>query len=345
MEDAIKQQKELLQTIFDNVPVALNLFDEQGNIKLVNPAWERIFGWTYEEITKEGFDIIKEAYPDPDYRKEVVRFLLDSKNEWADFRTRVKDGRVIDTSWAVARLSDGTQIGIGQDVTDRKQAQRSLQEFSRRLIKAQEEERQRIAHELHDEIGQMLTAVRLNLQAVQRACDTPACSPYIEDNIRVVDDALKLVRDLSFDLRPSLLDDLGLIAALRWYVERYAQRSGLRAEVAADAPELERRLPREIETAAFRIVQEALANVVRHAQAKRVLVELKPVSSELLLRIKDDGVGFNYLALKKNAVPLATVGLRGMEERVKAVGGCLEIESERARGTEIRVRLPVSQSF
>lgn len=340
-QDTLRQQKELLQAIFDHVPVAISVVDREERIQLVNQTWEKTLGWTLDEVQQPGFDFFSAAYPDPEYRKYVMRFRERTHAQWADFKTRVKDGRVVDTSWAIAHLSDGTRIGIGQDITERKRAQVALQEFSRRVLEAQEAERQRIARELHDEIGQVLTAVRLNLQAVPEDGQIKRGQSYVEENINVVDEALRLVRDLSFELRPSLLDDLGLAAAVRWYVDRYARRSDIKAEVRVDRLETEGRLPWEIETAAFRIVQEALTNVARHAQASRVLIELTPSDGELRLRVKDDGVGFDLIELMDRAVPLATLGLRGMEERANAVGGWLEIDTSSHAGTEIRAQLPL----
>ncbi|HEY7785334.1 MAG TPA: PAS domain S-box protein [Pyrinomonadaceae bacterium] len=339
-EDSLRKQKEILQNIFDHVPVTLSLTDKDGKIRLVNPSWERTLGWTLEEVIDPNMDVFAQAYPNPEEQARLRKFRQNPKTQWKDFKTRVKDGSVIDMSWAVAHLSDGSLIGIGQEVTDRNRAQEALKEFSRRLIEAQEAERQRIARELHDVIGQVLTAVRLNLQAVKGVCSSETCQRISEDNMSVIDEALRLVRDLSFDLRPSILDDLGLNAALKWYVHRYAQRSGLVAKVFADSLDSEDRLPREIETVAFRIIQEALTNVVRHAEAQRVEVRLTRSGDELILSVTDDGIGFDY-AMKKNAAPITTLGLRGMEERASAVGGELEIESIGPHGTEVHARLPL----
>ncbi len=210
------------------------------------------------------------------------------------------------------------------------------QHYVRRLIEAQEEERQRIARELHDQIGQVLTAVRISLHAVQDVCNTPEPTSYIEDNISVIDEALRQVRDLSVDLRPPLLDDIGLGTALRWYVERQAKRIGIRAEVVIELPDQNERFSRELETGCFRIAQEAMTNVVRHARAKRVLLLLQKNRRELILLITDDGVGFDVTALGNRAPRTATLGLLGMQERAHAVGGDIEITSAPSKGTQVR---------
>jgi signal transduction histidine kinase len=148
------------------------------------------------------------------------------------------------------------------------------------------------------------------------------------------------VRELSIELRPSLLDDLGLSIALRQYVDRYAQRTGIKAEVLNGFKD-DSRLPRELETACFRITQEALNNVARHAHAVNVSVQLEHFRERMLLTVMDDGIGFDMANLRKSAAE--TVGLRGMEERALAVGGYLEVDSASGRGTRIRATFPLKQ--
>jgi signal transduction histidine kinase len=232
--------------------------------------------------------------------------------------------------------------GTARDITERKLAQDALQMFSRQLIEAQEDERRRIARELHDQIGQVLTAVKMNLHAVGRVCDTREAGAHIKDNIEAVDEALRLVRDLSVDLRPPLLDDLGLVTALHWYVDRYARRSEISAEVIIDLKDPNERFSREVETACFRIAQEALTNVARHARANKVSLRLRKKQEVLFLTIKDDGKGFDPKALRRRAPRVATLGLIGMQERAHAAGGVLEISSAPSKGTEIRLQLPLT---
>ena len=164
-------------------------------------------------------------------------------------------------------------------------------------------------------------------------------SSYVKDNIEAVDEALRLVRDLSVDLRPPVLDDFGLVTALCWYVDRYTKRTGLEVDVVIELPDQNQRFSRELETACFRIAQEALTNIVRHAQASQVLLQLVKDGNVLLLSIKDDGVGFDPESLRKRAPRAATLGLISMQERAHAAGGTIEIDSAISRGTEIRFSL------
>jgi signal transduction histidine kinase len=232
--------------------------------------------------------------------------------------------------------------GSARDITERKRAQEALLTYSRRLLEAQEAERGRIARELHDQIGQMLTALKLNLHAIQSARDAGEASLLIEDNLKMLDEALEQVRDLSVDLRPLLLDDLGLVTALRWFVDRQAKRRNVRAEFTTDSLDPDLRFAAELETACFRIAQEALTNVARHARAKTVTVRLSRNRDYLILLVEDDGVGFDIDAGQGHAPANATLGLRGMQERAHAVGGRVKIDSATNKGTQVFVELPIA---
>jgi PAS domain S-box-containing protein len=216
-----------------------------------------------------------------------------------------------------------------------------LQALSRRLVEVQEEERRRLTRELHDEIGQTLTAVKINLQTMQRLANGGVAAPRLEESIAVVERALQQVRSLALDLRPSLLDDLGLVATLRWYVDRQAQLAGFRARFLADPPEMH--LVPELEVTCFRVAQEALTNVMRHAQAQEVEVRLRRQDGELELTVRDDGRGFDVQAALDSAVAGTSMGLLGMQERVLLASGQIDIVSAPGRGTEIQVRFPYSQ--
>jgi len=126
VEEDLRRQKEILQTIFDHVPVSINFLDKEGRIQMVNREWERLVGRTWDEVVNQGVDVIAEGYPDPVERQRVIDFVENATSEWADFESTARDGRVIDTSWAVARLSDGATICIGQNISERKHAEREL---------------------------------------------------------------------------------------------------------------------------------------------------------------------------------------------------------------------------
>jgi signal transduction histidine kinase len=249
-------------------------------------------------------------------------------------------GRVVERDAAGRALR---MIGIIADITDRKRAEHRLRDYterlqalSHRLLDIQETERRALARELHDEIGQVLTAVKLNLQAIERTAPSATTAHSVADGIVIVEQAIEQVRSLSLDLRPTILDDLGLIPALHWYLGRQAERLGLPVSLVAEP--LAARSRRPVETACFRVVQEALTNAARHAQAQRVWVEVKQIDGWLGVSIRDDGTGFDVVAAKDRARRGESAGLLGMEERALLAGGLLEVESVPGAGTTIRAR-------
>src|ERR1043165_3545485 len=235
-------------------------------------------------------------------------------------------------------------IRLPEETSEREERYRELFEnsknYSRRLIEAQETERRRVSVELHDQVGQILTAVKMNLHSLMRKCTEPETLASIEDNITVIDEAVDQVRDLSVDLRPLLLDDFGLVVALRWYLDRQARNYGIEADFVCESLSADARFSWELETACFRIVQEAVTNVVRHAKASNVSVVLEKPGPDLVLSISDDGIGFDLKTLRSS---FATLGLRGMEERAQSFGGSITIESTLHHGTHICARFPISQ--
>jgi len=232
--------------------------------------------------------------------------------------------------WAMANVL-ATSIEQTRATSELAEKREQLQALSRKLIEAQEAERRAVARELHDDFGQVLTALKLNLQ--RHEGDQA-------ESIALVDGAIERMRDLAQDLRPPLLDELGLEASLRWFVEREARRAGLEFHLGL-AP-LERRPPPSLETTCFRVAQEALTNVIRHAQARRVEVELRAEGDQLQLTVRDEGKGFDVAAARKRAARGGSQGLLSMQERVALAGGELEIDSAKDRGTTVRARLPLA---
>lgn len=218
--------------------------------------------------------------------------------------------------------------------------QARLQALSQQLLTAQEAERRHIARELHDEIGQSLSALKINLQGIQRRADAASVATQIEDSVAIAERVLQQVRTLSLDLRPSLLDDMGLEIALNWYLHRLAERAGWNAHLEARLKD--ERMPAEIETVCFRVVQEALTNVMRHAQATQVQIKLYQSTEGLELVILDNGVGFDVSAARQRAAQGGSLGLLGIPERVGLVGGRVSIFSTPGQGSEIRATFPLN---
>ncbi len=244
---------------------------------------------------------------------------------------------------AFDEMADALERSLGDtnralDVVRRSQDR--LRILSRALLEGQEAERSQLARELHDEVGQALTAATLNLDAL-RAGEN-ATDEKVDEALDVVKRALNQVRDLSLDLHPSILDDLGLAAALRWYLGRQAERSGI--EVSVDASRLDRRLPKPVETACFRICQEAVTNVIKHAHASRVAVSIGVEDGKVRMTVADDGRGFDVEEAHERTRRQPSLGLIGMEERATLLGGSLEVASRPGEGAEIRVSLPLQEA-
>ena len=242
---------------------------------------------------------------------------------------------------AVRRALQDVKERLARKLAERKREEysRKLQVLSRRLVEAQETERRHLARELHDEIGQELTVAQLNLQALVQLPGARTLVPRLQESLGVIDRVLEQVHDISLNLRPSLLDDLGLEPALRWFTKRQAALVGLKVRFHADA--LEQRLDPMIETECFRVAQGALTNVVRHARAKTLSVELRKEAGQLHLRVRDNGIGFDVRAASEDAVRGKTLGLLSMEERAALAGGGLEFNSVPGKGAEVHVWFPL----
>jgi signal transduction histidine kinase len=219
-----------------------------------------------------------------------------------------------------------------------REANQRLRVLSSRILEIQESERRAIARELHDEIGQVLTAVKIRLQSQPGALGSGA----LAECVGIVDEALSRVRNLSLDLRPPQLDDLGLVPALRWYLARHGGGTEGGIGFVAEVPPV--RLPAAVETACFRIAQEAVTNALRHAGAQRVWVELRQRGPELHLVVGDNGAGFDAAAARDGAAAGRSLGLLGMEERAALAGGRLALISAPGRGTEVHARFALGDA-
>lgn len=225
-----------------------------------------------------------------------------------------------------------------QDAENAKQ----LQHLSAKLITAQEEERRTVARELHDEVGQVLMAIKVELSVAQRAIEAAGGSARVlEDARSITEGALSTVRDLSHFLHPALLDDLGLPAAIEWYLRGFSRRHDVRAEVLHD--NLGDRLAPEIEASAYRIVQEALTNVAKHARATACRVCLQRFTKTVLITVEDNGVGFDAAEVDR-AGAKAGLGLISIRERATQLHGTARFESAPGKGTRLIVELPIRRS-
>jgi PAS domain S-box-containing protein len=328
---------------------------QNDKFSYVNPRYAEIFGYSQTEmlLLPSAFEVV--VNEDRALMQENIRQRLAGRTQGIQYRAHGlrKDGNSITVEIHGIRTElngKAAVIGTLQDVTERERdesalqrTKEQLQSLSRRLLELQEAERRHIARELHDEIGQALTALKINLQALQRLPDTTSFVPRLVDSINIVDRTLRQVRALSLNLRPSMLDDLGLGAALRWYADQQAQRAGLHIQFLAEP--LEERLEPTLETTCFRIAQEALTNIVRHAKAQSIAVELRHEQGLLHLMVRDDGIGFDLQAVQRHLIDgVASMGLLGMEERASLIGGRIELKSGSGEGTEVHAWFPLVYS-
>jgi signal transduction histidine kinase len=221
---------------------------------------------------------------------------------------------------------------------DLRESEERYRVLARRLLEVQETERRAIARELHDDLGQILTTLKIKLRAA--ASSWWGRSRTLAENLPLVDEAMEHMREAALKLRPPILDDLGLASALRWYVSRQLDEAGLALELDVHAIE-SLRLPPDLETTCFRLVQEAVTNIVRHASARSIAITVRTTDHAVEVVVQDDGHGFDVDAARAHAAAGASLGLLSMEERAVLAGGSLMIESVPGGGTTIRARLPL----
>ena len=483
---ALRRETEILQAIFDNSPLMVSFYDASGRLLFANREWERVLGWSVAEAQR--IDLFSKTYPDPERRREVLDFMQRAEGRWKDFKTQTRDGRLIDTSWVRVGLSDGTRIGFGLDLSERKRLERGiktteallvegeklsqtgswalnlasgnlfwsaetfrifglepeqgmpshplfrqlllpadyaaaeetvppedrpammksleravsdrshfeadhrvirpdgsirnirsvgqpvfsesgellefvgvlmdvterrlaeeelrrsqeeLRALSERLRAVREEESTRIAREVHDEVGQALTALQMDVAWLGKKLG-PSGAPGSENlaaKLRSmegsIDQTIAAVQRIATELRPGVLDGLGLEAAIEWYVREFEKRTGIACRFRSDLGAA--RSDSERATAVFRILQEALTNVARHAGATQVEVDLSADRERLTLEVKDNGRGI----LEDRVTELESLGLLGMRERARSLGGSLSIRGSPGQGTSVTLTLPV----
>jgi PAS domain S-box-containing protein len=338
--------RRLFETAQDGI---LILNADTGQIDDVNPFLTDMLGYSRKQMLGNRlWDIV--PFKDAGASKAEFRDLQrESYVRYDDIPLETRDGRAINVEFVsnIYQVNGDRVVQCNiRDITKRRRAEEKLKEYSRklqvlsrRLVEAQETERRNIARELHDEIGQALTVIQLNLQAMLQSPGRRPLVSRMKESLEVVDHVLEQVHDISLNLRPLILDDLGLEPALRWFTARQAALVGLQTKFQADP--LEQRLNPVIETECFRVGQEALTNVVRHAKAKTVSVELRKEAGQLHLRVHDDGIGFDVGAVREQAMRGASLGLLSMEERAALAGGGLEFKSAPKQGTEVHAWFPL----
>jgi PAS domain S-box-containing protein len=321
------------------------LKDEEGRLVYLSSNSERRFGVRAEDwLGKTDHELWPREMADQ-FRQNDLAVLASGKTMEVCEESVSPKGR---RSWWLNSLfpfrdAAGKRYvgGLGVDITDRVRAEAQLQDYAKRLaaishriLQVQEEERRLIAQELHDELGQVLSAIKMNLGICVKLITDPSARARLDDSLGLIDNAIAQVRDTSLNLRPSALD-FGLVPALRWFLERQAERDSLRFELHAD-PSTPRCDP-ETEAALFRVMQEAVTNVIRHAQASSVLVQVKYGVGWIAVEVRDDGQGFTLSEVDRQE----HFGLTSMQERMSLIGGTLTIRSAPGEGTQIVAQAPL----
>ncbi|HSS97236.1 MAG TPA: PAS domain-containing protein [Terriglobales bacterium] len=350
IERALRESERRSRELAENIEeVFWTWTREPMQLLYVSPAYERIWGRDRESLYKSPLSWRETIHPDD--REHVVQAITGPAEARVDMEYRIfrPQGEI---RWMRERIfpirgesgSIERWIAVTDDITVQKQAadalkmaNRRLQVLSRRRIQVQEEEHKLLAIELHDQLGQTLTATQLALEASKRARRTSDRARQLRQATDLINQMMQQVRRMSFNLRPPVLDDLGLVAALRSLLAESAQQSGWVTQFRA--PEKFPTPDDEVATACFRIVLEALANVTRHAKAKKVRMELQATERQFTVSVVDDGMGFN-MAESEKRIQRDHLGLVGMNERASAVGGTFCCESAPGGGTQITVSLP-----
>jgi two-component system, NarL family, sensor histidine kinase UhpB len=352
--EAVGESQELLRLVLTTLPVGVSVIDRSGDVLLTNAAAKAIWGDMIasgeERYARSKAFWHASGQPIAPTEWASVRALHEGKtslNELIDIESFDGRRKTIQNSAAPIRDAGGLIVGcvvVNEDVTERVRAESALREstdrlqyFSRRLLTVQEEERRHLSRELHDEFGQLLAGITLHLQAAKSVAGDAARS-RLEECVLLIRDAGTQLRSLVLELRPTMLESAGLEPTVRWIAKQHAERTGLAIQVVGRLTDV----PSDLAIACFRAVQEALTNVVRHARARHVWIELSQTEDVLDLVVRDDGVGFAVAKTLEQAPSRGHLGLLGMQERVQILGGDIEVDSQAGHGTRIRISFPAA---
>jgi PAS domain S-box-containing protein len=346
-----RTQEELLfqSSMLDQVRNAAIATDLDGKITYWNKFAERLYGWRAEDVLgKQANDLV--VPPAGRMRTSEIRNQVDETGYWeGEIEFQRKDGTIIPIHVTSALLKDSTgkatgRIGISTDITERKQAEEiarthaeRLQALSKQLLEIQENERRSLARELHDEIGQTLTSLKILLEINTKA-KAGNVNESLQEALALISGLIGRVRNLSLNLRPPALDDLGLVPAIRWHLLHRTEKTGIEGHFKAEPEEIH--VSGEIKTACFRVAQEALTNVLKHSKPQSVEVHVMKRGANLELTVRDDGTGFDVDSAFRRAAAGESFGLLGMQERVRLAGGTFVIRSEQGRGSEVQATFP-----
>jgi PAS domain S-box-containing protein len=350
-ENALRESEKKYSTLVESSLTGIYI-DQDGKIAFANNKFAGIYGYSRDEL--EGMETWRLVHPDDRALTQEMRIKrLRGEETPLEYEARglKKNGEVI---WVTRRNTlieyNGRPAVLGNvvEITRRKRMEKALQEsekklrlLSSHLLTAQERERRRISIELHDELGQALLALKLQLRAIEKKLeeDQVTLRDDCESTLTYIDHTIENVRRLSRDLSPSILEDLGLSAALQWLIEGFVKHYDI--DISMDMTEIDNLFFQEGQIIIYRIFQEALTNIVKHAHATHIYVVINKQDGNVCFSVEDDGKGFDVEQIFTRHAPEKGLGLATMDERIRMLGGFLDIKSQKGRGTKIIFILPI----
>ena len=349
-EEELRSSEERFRKVFAHAATGMTLQSVEGVYLEVNQAFCQITG--YEKLELIGANYRSITHPEDLARNlSGMQELFDGKVPSLVIEKRYlsKDGRTVwvRNSVSLIRDSEGTplhMVVLVQDITDSKRAEEALRQLSGRLLQAQDEERRRLARELHDGTAQSIAALGMNLSVVREAAAAldARAQRVLNESLELADQCIRELRTFSYLLHPPILDDRGLAPALSGYAEGFAGRSGIAVKLDL-TPDLGR-LPQEVELMLFRVVQESLTNIHRHSGSRTATIRLARYPQDIVLQVRDQGSGIGETNADGAPGMRLGVGIAGMRERVRQIGGTLQIHS-RPGGTDVEVVVPLSDPY
>lgn len=333
LEKSIQELKDFKFALDESSIVAIT--DEKGKIKYINDQFCQISKYDREELLGQDHRIINSGYHSKEFFQDMWRTIGHGHVWKAEIRNRAKDGSLywVDTTIIPFLKENGKPyqyLSIRYEITERKRVEAELQKMMTRIIDVQEDERKRLSRNLHDGIGQNLYSHLITIHRLKAEMDHPLIDQMLDEAQELIEE----VRDISWELRPSVLDDLGLIPAIRSFLNRFSEH--YKIDVYFDCV-LSRRLDYTIETTIYRVIQESLTNVRKYAEVEEAAVTVREMDDVIRVMIEDLGKGF---IMEENS---RGVGLFSMEERARAVGGSLQVSSYPEKGTKIILEVPCKQ--
>ncbi len=352
-KEDLQKEKAVLKAIIDSIPVMITRYDPNLKVLYLNQEIERKTGWKTEDL--KDINLMKEVYPDPVYRKNVQEYMKKAVSEWREFSMRTKSGKTMISEWSNIRLYEGTQIGIGIDVTDRKRAEENLRRLNEELEQkvaertkklqtlvgeltlAEQKERQRLAKILHDHLQQLLVGARINSEILCQSLGEKH-NKIAQNVFDLINQSIHTSRSLTAELYPTALQQ-GLSVALQWTAQWMNENHGLTIDLQID-PDID---PKQEDITAFlyQSTRELLLNVIKHSGVKSARLEMSCDEGKKQLRVtvSDQGAGFDPTAVLKNEG--AGFGLFSIHERLQLMGGTIQIESSPGNGASLSLIVPL----